>query len=209
MLTLEIKTCSICGEDKELSEYYFQNKKKANGDEYVYYQPYCKECTKNKSSNWIRDNHEKHLKAKNKYNKSKKGRNSRNKYNVVYLKDGRYLQWQRENKEVVNSYSKNRNKHKSHDISNEELDELYEYCNSSCMYCGLSEEKHKELYSQVLHKDHAYNNGSNGIDNCILACKSCNSSKRDENWDIWYTPDNPKFTEERYVRIKERLDLFK
>lgn len=96
--------------------------------------------------------------------------------------------------------------HKQHKISKQELAILYNYANNSCMYCGISEAKAKELYRQKLHKDHAVNEGSNKIDNCILACKSCNSSKHKMNWDEWYIPENPIYNIERYNKIRNWLN---
>jgi 5-methylcytosine-specific restriction endonuclease McrA len=153
------------------------------------------------------DNPEKYKKSRHKYNKSEKSRKHFYEFGKQYREDGRRKEWEQNNKDKLKQYGLN-HIHKTHDITDDEINQLYEYCNASCMYCGMAEEEHKEIYGQKLHKDHAYNEGSNGIDNCILACKSCNSSKRDNDWDVWYTLDNPKYTEERYIKINQWLEKF-
>jgi hypothetical protein len=45
------------------------------------------------------------------------------------------------------------------------------------MYCGMSEEEAKKEFGCRLFRDHFENEGSNGVDNCILCCKRCSSSK--------------------------------
>ena len=116
-------------------------------------------------------------------------------------------EWRRLNKDKIKQYNLERS-HKSHDITNEELLELYDYADHSCMYCGRSENEALEIYNQKLHKDHAYNEGSNGIDNCILACKGCNCRKHTKDWDEWYTEDNPLYDETRFWKITKWLEGF-
>lgn len=118
-------------------------------------------------------------------------------------------QWRKDNPEYFREMNKRWQENKKHEISKEELDRLYKYCDSSCMYCGLTEKEHKELYGQKLHRDHAINEGSNKIDNCIMACRSCNVSKWDRDWDEWYTPKNKKYTYDRYLKIYNWIESFK
>jgi hypothetical protein len=204
---INIKTCSKCGHEKELSGFYSYNKTKKDGTEYTYYYPYCKECASNKSYQWALDNPEKYKKSRHKYNKSEKSRKHFYEFGKQYREDGRRKEWEQNNKDKLKQYGLN-HIHKTHDITDDEINQLYEYCNASCMYCGMAEEEHKEIYGQKLHKDHAYNEGSNGIDNCILACKSCNSSKRGNDWNEWYAPENPRYSEEKFLRITQWLDEF-
>jgi 5-methylcytosine-specific restriction endonuclease McrA len=72
----------------------------------------------------------------------------------------------------------------------------------------MSEEDAIKKYKNRLHRDHAYNEGSNKIDNCVLACKGCNDSKRKKDWDEWYTEDNKRFSQERFDKIVEWLSKF-
>jgi hypothetical protein len=66
---MEKKICSICQIEKELSDYYSQNKKRKDGTEYIYCPPYCKECVIEKSKKSQLDNYEKSLEYKRKHNK--------------------------------------------------------------------------------------------------------------------------------------------
>jgi predicted DNA-binding protein YlxM (UPF0122 family) len=110
------------------------------------------------------------------------------------------------NPEKQKQYMEN---HRQHDISTKEWNDTLNVLGHECIYCNISEEDAKKKYGQKLHKDHAYNNGSNGIDNCILACKSCNCTKHTKDWDEWFTPENPIYDEVNYNRIKAWLDSFK
>ncbi|WP_217493734.1 HNH endonuclease, partial [Paenibacillus polymyxa] len=115
-------------------------------------------------------------------------------------------EWRRKNPDKIRDYRIFREQHKNHTITATEMDFLYQYCNYSCMYCGLTERDSLKEYGQILHRDHAVNDGGNGIENCILACKSCNSSKHTDDWDVWFTTDNEKFDFERYQKIYEWLN---
>jgi 5-methylcytosine-specific restriction endonuclease McrA len=77
------------------------------------------------------------------------------------------------------------------------------------MYCGMTEVEAKQKFNERLHRDHAYNNGSNEIDNCILACKSCNCTKHKRDWDEWYTSELEFYSEERKNKIEQWLNKFR
>lgn len=202
------KECKICNESFAATiEYFYKNKSSKDG-----LNPYCKQCTINKSKKYQKDNPEwsveyskKAYQRKEQYFKDKAIRWSRE--NEERAK-GLQKEWRQNNPEKLKEYREERLFHKKHEISDDELNELYQYANHCCMYCGINETESLQLYNQKLHKDHAYNDGSNGIDNCILACKSCNSSKRDKDWIEWFTSDNPKYTDERYIMISEWLSKF-
>jgi 5-methylcytosine-specific restriction endonuclease McrA len=81
-----------------------------------------------------------------------------------------------------------------------------QYFNYECAYCGMTEEKHKELYKQQLHKEHAFPNGANDLSNCIPACKSCNSLKSNYEFIDWYNQENERFSEERIHMINRWLE---
>jgi hypothetical protein len=174
------------------------------------YQPNCKKCTAKKMQNWRKENPEDYKK----YDKlrNKKLYPSRKKYLTELSKSrtisGKHKEWQKNNPDKLRIYRLYRAMHKTHDITEQELNDLYEFANWSCMYCGLSEWFSIEKYGQKLHKDHAYNNGSNGIENCVLACKGCNCEKHDKDWNEWYIEGNPKYDAEKYDKIKTWLDMF-
>jgi hypothetical protein len=51
------------------------------------------------------------------------------------------------------------------------------------------------------HKDHICHLGSNKIDNCVPACKSCNSQKWEYQFNDWYNEQNEKYSYKRYEKI--------
>lgn len=203
----EFLTCTKCNETFPATEDFFYKQKYTNkkGTFYRLAHP-CKKCRKEVALEYVMNNREQNEANRAKYRKTQKYR-QKVKETSEKLKDY-YIQWRKENPEYFRDKSREWQLHKHHEISKQELEELYAYCNSSCMYCGITEQEHKELHGQRLHKDHAVNKGSNGIDNCVLACRSCNVSKWDRDWFVWYTPDNPKYTFERYIMIEQWLNSF-
>jgi hypothetical protein len=119
---------------------------------------------------------------------------------------GYTLNWQRENADKVRGYSVKREQHKSHEITIGEWIECKDYFKNEdgewcCCYCEMTEKEHKERFGEQLHKDHAINEGSNGIENCLPSCKICNSEKHKDDWNVWFNKDNPKHTENRNNKI--------
>lgn len=202
--------CNCCSKWKEenYDNFYYKNKSKPE----LGYQAECKNCSTERSSKRQSKKREEINKYKSDwYFKNKdKIAEIRKEYRAEHLEELKAMQaeWRKNNSEKVNEYSRFRQLHKYHKIKKSELDELYKYTNHSCMYCGISEEDHIKQYGQKLHKDHAYNEGSNGIENCILACRSCNCEKNIKDWDVWYNENNPKYSEEKYNKIIVWLSLF-
>lgn len=66
--------------------------------------------------------------------------------------------------------------------SGAEVEELWNYFQSSCAYCGIPLAR----TSRTGHLDHIVSSamgGSNGIHNHLLSCNKCNGDeKRDEDW---------------------------
>lgn len=198
-----IKICSICNINKSLNEFYSQQKKKANGEQYTYYHPYCKDCTKTKSAKWQKDNREQHNDSMKEYFKTDKGKKARKNYK----KYGEMLRkWQKANPDRVKEHNEHRRQNKTHEISKEEWEYCKQYFDNACAYCGLPEETAIEKHNNRLHKEHLEHNGSNDITNCVPACKSCNSSKHNFQLDDWYKPDNPIFNTERLNMIHKWLN---
>jgi len=104
--------------------------------------------------------------------------------------------------ERVKEHSQYRYQHKKHKISTKEWELCKQYFDYSCAYCGMTEEKHEEIMHQQLHKEHVNHFGSNGLENCVPACKKCNSSKHTYELDEWYNENNPNFLKARYDKIK-------
>lgn len=95
---------------------------------------------------------------------------------------------------------------KNHDITKKEWESCLKYFNHSCAYCGILNNEAKKKYNNYLHKEHVDHNGSNKIDNCVPACKSCNSKKWEFTLEEWYSEDNENFTYERLDKIKKWIN---
>lgn len=204
---MDIKECSICKEVKPLNDFYSQKKKPKDSDEWIYYNPECKECTKKRTYKWRENNPEVYKVHYDKRNRTTEQRKR------VYLHSKRrsetkeHRKWQRQNKDRIKIYIINR-QNKIHEFSAEEWESCKKFFDHSCAYCGMSEELHKEVHKQQLHKEHVEHNGSNGIDNCVPACRPCNSSKRTYSLNEWYLKQD-FFDTNKLNKICEWLETHK
>lgn len=203
------KLCVIC-KDWYLStdEYFYKNK--SNGIDGLH--PYCKKCTVNKTMKvrnsdkeyWYSKRMESYYKNKNYYlEKQKEYDYAMRDEKKIYLKI-----WQQNNKDKIKEYNSYRMMHKSHEITKEEWESCKEFFNNSCAYCGIDELEAKKVTNNYLHKEHVDHQGSNGIENCVPACKSCNSSKHTSNLEDWYNESNSLYSTDRLNRIIEWLAMF-
>ncbi|MCM3387288.1 HNH endonuclease [Ureibacillus chungkukjangi] len=210
-----MKICSVCNKEKLLSEYYSQNKKKADGTPYIYYNPKCKECTIKAT----RESQEKHIDhlveyRKNRYSDKKdyyiEKANTRNRENKDENRE--YLRkWQQSNKDKVKGYNENRAMHKKHKIFKKEWEACKEYFDYKCAYCDLPIEEHFKMWKGELkqtdfHKEHVDHEGANDLSNCVPACQSCNSSKHTSSLEEWYSEDNEIYSIENLERILKWLN---
>ena len=199
----ESKECNICKLIKPLDDFYSQKKfSKAKGN-YIYYNPYCKECAKVNANNWRRDpaNRERVLASRKKSNQLPGHKITKRLANAKLRENGQYKEWQQNNKDKLYQYGKNRREHKEHVITYQEWLDCLDYFNSSCAYCGMSEEQHLILHGQQLHKEHVDHEGVNDITNCVPSCKQCNSGKWEYELNEWYNDKNPVYSKTRYNRI--------
>lgn len=203
-----MKFCNKCKEEKELNEYYFDIKKRANGDEYTYYRTYCKECYKDAANKWKRENPEARAVIQKRSNDLPHRKEIVREMNKIARDEGRYREWQRVNKNKTKGYRENRVQNKAHDIAECEWEECKDFFDYSCAYCGMDEYFAKEIYKQQLHKEHVEHDGVNDITNCVPSCKSCNGSKWELDLNDWYNSDNEIYSEDRYKRIIEWLLSF-
>lgn len=216
---METKICKTCGEEKILDEFYFQIMHTKTKGEYPLYRLSCKECVKRSTKKWIEDNQQR-------YETLIKERDSKN---VAYHRElsrqrrlnGKYLKWSRENRDKTRKNSRYRALHKTHNISKTEWELCKVYFNNSCAYCGLPADQHIGSYRGVekvhdLHKEHVNHLGSNDLNNCIPACKTCNCSKHTSSFEEWYLKQD-FYSKEKYDKIikwikedyKKCLDVFK
>lgn len=201
---IDHKCCSICDNWFPSTETYFY-KSKDNMVDGLH--PYCKDCSKNKSNKYRIDNEEWYKNYQRKWygeNKDYKNEVDRQwfKENKDYRKE--YMNdWQKENKDKLIKYRLHREANKKHEITKEEWVECKTYFNNSCCYCGFTEEEHRKTHNQDLHKDHLDHAGANDLSNCVPACKSCNSKKRDYPVEQFYERHN--IDKERIVKINKWL----
>lgn len=181
-------------------EYFYQNKtSKVDG-----LNPYCKKCGSQRAIQQWKDDPIKHRESHKKYEKtpkfkewSKKNREDQKEYLIQYRKD---------NKEKMNAYCMVRSQHKSHKINSKEWYDCKEYFNNSCAYCGMTEEEHRKLFKQDLHKEHVDHEGSRYLNNCVPGCRKCNTSKHTATLEEWYNINNPVFTQEKYNKILQWIN---
>lgn len=212
------RQCTQCQEWKpETTEYYYMhNKSKPEKG----FQPECKKCAIKRASKNRIDNIEirkaydkqRYLNDPNYfYTMNKKDFEERSDFYKNFM-----TAWRRDNLDKVNQYSLNHRQHKKHNITNEQWIACKEYFkdedgNYCCAYCGLRIQDHNRMYAGKiqyidLHKEHIDDDGSNELDNCIPSCQSCNSSKREYEFEEWYNSNNDRrggevFTQERLDKI--------
>lgn len=208
-----MKECKGCRVIKDLNSYH-NDKKSKDGKSNV-----CKSCKRDynqkrysqnkdkikaQSKEWYENNRERKIKSvKDNPNRFENKR----KLQPTYAK--KYLNWQRNNKQKINMYNLNRIENKKHNISKSEWENCKQYFNFECAYCGMNEIKHKEKFNQQLHKEHVIHDGANDLSNCVPACKSCNSSKREAALEEWYEQTNKQcsnFSQTRLDKITKWLN---
>jgi hypothetical protein len=202
---IDHKICLECQEYYPSTfEYFYENK--SNSIDGL--NPYCKKCTIERTMNWEKKNPDKRKLNTYKWNHRPKVKIKRRISNNKRRIEGKDREWQLNNKDKTKIYNERR-QHKNHTISNEEWDSCKTYFDRSCAYCGMSENEHKEIYNQDLHKEHVDHEGANDLSNCVPSCRSCNSRKRDYKLEAWYTSENNylnDFSESRLKKIRIWLD---
>lgn len=199
------KQCTVCEEIKHLDEFYKQKKTNKNNEAYNYYNPECKECCKKRTLSWRINNRESFL--KNQRRNNEKTKELIREYSRKQKENGYMKNWSNNNKDRIKNYQIYRKMHKSHNISKIEWENCKTYFGECCAYCGISEEAHKKMHNQQLHKEHVNHNGSNMLDNCVPACRSCNSKKWEFDLNDWYNDTNPVFDQDRLKLINQWLEV--
>jgi hypothetical protein len=201
------KLCSDCGKWLPLTNQYFYTNKSSKQDGF---NTYCKNCTKKRSSKWIKNNPERYHEIRQGTEQKPRTKLLKRQMDERLRKEGKRKKWQENNKDKLYFYGKDRRMHKTHEISKEEWELCLEYFNHSCAYCGLPEDQAIVIYGQHLHKEHVNPNGSNDLSNNIPSCKSCNSKKHNYTLEEWYKEDNElcgDFSYERLDKINKWLEV--
>lgn len=206
---MDKKTCTSCLLEKSITDYYNQKKRKANGESYIYTIPECKECCKKRSAKWQQSIDPERRRAYfRKCDSSPRRKKIKSDYSKLQKENGYYRNYQQNNKDKFKKYAQDRKMNKDHDISEQEWFECLDYFNNCCAYCGISEGEAFELFGQLLHKEHVEHDGANDITNCVPACKGCNSSKWEYDFNEWYNENNHRYTTRRYKKIIKWLMSF-
>jgi hypothetical protein len=201
-----IKKCNKCDRNKPLCDFYSQKRIDKHGEEFTYYRPDCKECTKKASVKWIKENPDKYRVSKKKCEDKPKSRLLTRRRNEKSRKKGNYIRWQRQNTDKLRDYRIKREQHKKHEITSEEWESCKNYFSFRCAYCGLAIEDHfvsyrGETFLGDFHKEHVDDKGSNDLTNCVPSCKSCNSLKSNSEFEEWYNENNIVFSNGRLQKI--------
>lgn len=199
------KQCTKC--DKWLPDteeyFYMRNKKKPE----IGLCSECKKCSSKNAQKWQIENDERYreLIKKRDENLTEKRLDNWRRHGKAQRLSGYQKEYRIKNKDKMNQYSKNR-RIRNHNITDIEWDACLKYFNNSCAYCGMSQEEHKEIFNQRLHREHVIHKGTNDLSNCIPACKSCNCSKWKHSLEKWYNSKNPKFNELKLTKIYKWLN---
>lgn len=92
-------------------------------------------------------------------------------------------------------------------LTEKEWLEIKSFFCCSCAYCGMPEKKSLKIYGEHLHHEHVVpliDGGAYSYGNVVPACRSCNSSKRNHDFFVWYKNSNV-FSRKRYMRIVQYL----
>jgi len=199
------KQCNRCNEWLPCTnEYFYKNDKNKTDGLY----PYCIKCTKNKTVLWQNEKRNRNsvLESRKKSNAIPERKQEIKGRVKTRRNEGKYLEWQRNNKDKVKTYIQNKMQHGTHSITKKEWKTCKNYFNNECAYCGLPITEHYRTYRGELqhcdlHKEHVNHFGANNLSNCIPSCMNCNSQKWEFELDYWYNKDNINYTENRYNKI--------
>lgn len=190
------RKCKYCKEIKDISNF------TPRGKTDVRIPQWCDDChaVQKKITN-SRASHPDKVKRKSEYDKVyyQKNREKRLKYRSEWKKT--------EHGQQVCSVLEAKRRHNKektlHHYSVHDWRESLDYFNHECAYCGIPEQKHKELYNQRLHQDHIIPvklGGGYVKENIIPCCRNCNSSKKDKELEDFYERSE-KFNLEKYLKV--------
>ena len=204
------RVCTICNKKKPISEYY----KRGNGGFYAE----CKECQLKKQNEYHWNNRDKILERKRAYNARVKEKYKT--YFKDYYKDNkqkiinRVNRWKKDNPEKFNIQritTEQRRRARKRKLENNFSKNDWEICKDyfrdnngvlRCAYCG------KELKRATQEHFIPISKGGNYIKSNILpVCLSCNSSKKDKDFEEWYL-EQDFYSNERKEKIYTYLNKY-
>lgn len=200
---IEHKLCRQCEKFKPMNEEHFYRKKKNLTDGF---DTYCKECAGIKATQWRLENRERYNENQRAYHSQEEWKEDKRKRNKKWRENGGRKDWEERNKDKLSEYNQYREQNKRHEFTEKEFKLCKEYFNNECAYCGISEDKAKEIYGQNFHRDHAHHDGSNDLNNCLPACRDCNIKKWKYPLLEWYSQENEVFSVDRLDKLTKCLD---
>ena len=223
---METKKCSKCKREfPATTEYFCRSKTSKSG-----WGSQCKLCKREhylknretileKQKKYMLDNKEKKAEYYKEYRKRNKEKLKE--YHKEYWKENseKFKQKKKLNKEHIrevqrayfrkNPEIKRMSEHKRRalknnlpkDLSIEQWEEVKAYFENKCAYCGEEKELTQDHFIPVS------KNGGYTASNILPACKSCNSSKRDKEFIIWYRNQSfyNKLNEEKILNYIEKF----
>ena len=186
-------------------EYFYKN----NSNKQDGFNPYCKKCTRSKSNIWSKNNNQKQIEYRKQYyiDNIDIWSDRQKIYNDLHKEKNaeKEKEWLRNNKDKLKAYAE-KHKEKKHIMTIEEWENCKKYFCHRCAYCGLPIEEHYKNYAGKpklidLNKEHVIDAGKNDLANCVPACGSCNSSKREYSLNDWYNAKNLNYTYDCYHKI--------
>lgn len=187
---IKVKTCSVCGEEKPSTEEYFRKAAQCKDG----FGNQCKNCiyerNKDHQKLYIANHRDRYLETKKSYREKYKNKNKQ--YSAEYQR-----KWIKENKDKKKWYNQKRRtkgKELPSTLTIIQWELMKCYFNNKCAYCG------RELPLAQEHFIPLSLGGAFTRDNIICSCKSCNSSKGNKPFGLWY-PNYKYYNKNREIRL--------
>lgn len=204
------RICSICKQEKELDEHNFPKNFKRKGG----FEGRCKVCRKAKDKARYEAKKEKILEQKKRYYEKNADKIKERQLGYYNENKGKCRQsekdWCKNNptrRRMTCAKSRTLKYGSESTLTEKEWLEIKSFFCCSCAYCGMPEKKSLEIYGEHLHQEHVVpliDGGAYSYGNVVPACRSCNSSKRNHDFFVWYKNSNV-FSRKRYMRIVQYL----
>lgn len=203
----EEKPCSRCKKIFKVSEDNFYKQKTRNkkyGEHYIL-TGNCKKCASELAMQYAKNNPEKHRRAQKKYSSTPRRRELRNAGFKKWREEGKQKEYYEANKDKFKEYRLRHDK-KRHILTKREWTDCKNYFDNSCAYCGVTEIRAKEMYGNLLHKEHLINDEKNDLSNCVPSCKKCNVEKDRFEFEYWYLNRCFEYNKDRHERINRWIN---
>lgn len=186
------RICSICKQEKELDEHNFPKNFKRKGG----FEGRCKVCRKAKDKARYETKKEKILEQKKRYYEKNADKIKERQLGYYNENKGKCRQsekdWCKNNptrRRMTCAKSRTLKYGSESTLTEKEWLEIKSFFCCSCAYCGMPEKKSLKIYGEHLHHEHVVpliDGGAYSYGNVVPACRSCNSSKRNHDFFVWY-----------------------